>query len=157
MRLSGYDYSLTSIYFVTLCTHDHQKLFGEIEEGRMNLSAGGLAIKTSWETMPNVVPDMLLDLYAIMPDHFHAIFGFAHEGPSDASQKVTGLPSIIRRFKTYSMHLFAEQVAGGWTAPYKEHLWQRSYWDRIIRNDADLEKHREYIYNNALKKYILED
>lgn len=157
MRLSGYDYSLPSIYFVTLCTYHHQILFGDIEEDQVRLSPGGQAVKQAWESMPSVIPGMLLDVYTIMPDHFHAIFGFVSIDGSAQDVSRAGLPSIIRRFKTYTMHLYGEQMAAGRIAPYREHLWQRNYWDRIIRSDADLEKHREYIYNNALKKYIFQD
>lgn len=149
-KLAGYDYSQGEPCFITLCTFERQALFGALEDGEMRLSPAGCMLRERWLSLPAGFPDLILDEFLIMPDHFHAILGFARVDTRQANKSgVYGVIRTVQYFKTDVMRAYAEGVRHGWPR-YREHLWQRSFYDHIIRNQADLERHREYVYNNAI-------
>ena len=145
-RLKDYDYSMAGAYFVTICVKHRRMLFGEVVEGRMCLNPLGEATRYIWENLPERFPDIELDLYVIMPNHFHGII-VINEAPTPNSvitpRKLT-LGQIIRTFKaltSYYLH----------AAGFYEFSWQQKYWDSILRNDKQLEHVRQYIVNNPAK------
>jgi len=107
-----------------------------------------------WKDLPQSLPDLVVDAFTIMPDHFHAIFGFGRSICFGTAGQRTDVPRVIQCFKTLTMQAYRAGVADhGWPR-YRDHLWQRGYMDRVLRNDADLEVHREYIYYNTLQEYM---
>ncbi len=72
IRLQGYDYSQAGYYYITICSHNHQELFGSIENGETVLSEIGSLVKTFWEDIPSHFP-VTLDQWVIMPNHIHGI------------------------------------------------------------------------------------
>ncbi len=154
-RLKGYDYTLPGGYFVTLCTHHRQNLFGQVVVGEMCLNQLGKIVESVWLEIPEHDPAVLLDEYMVMPDHFHGIL-FLNPGksverrasplPSNASG---ALPSIIGSFKS----AVTKQINRLRNTPGAS-LWQRSFYDRIIRNEKELDTFRAYIRANPLRQEI---
>lgn len=73
MRLDGYDYTLPGAYFVTMCTHDHKDLFGEIQNSEVHLNEFGKIVYAAWLDLPNHYPLVELDCHVIISNHFHGI------------------------------------------------------------------------------------
>ncbi|MCW9707960.1 transposase [Fodinibius salsisoli] len=73
IRLEGYDYASPGLYFLTLCLQNRACLFGNVENGKMILNTAGLLTDEWWNKIPEKFPNVRLDVYQIMPNHFHAI------------------------------------------------------------------------------------
>lgn len=155
-RLKGYDYSLPGAYFVTICSYRRQCLFGEVVNCEMVLNPFGKILWEVWYKLPERYPHIELDAFIAMPDHVHAIImlndipledGFNQEKgeglkPSPTNRR-HALPEIIRGFKVLSAKRIntCRRTAG---VP----VWQRSFYDHIIRNRHDLSEIRKYIAEN---------
>jgi REP element-mobilizing transposase RayT len=120
---------------VTICVQekDHH-LFGEVIAGKMQLSHFGEIVLKCWNRLPRHYPNAILDEFVVMPNHVHGII------------LTYPLSEIIRGFKTFSARRINELrgIAG---VP----VWQRNYWEYIIRNEGELQRIREYIINNPMK------
>jgi len=152
IRLKEYDYSQAGAYFVTVCTKHRKMIFGDIVEDGMFLSPFGLVVKECCQDLPRHYHLLELDAFIVMPNHVHGIFlitGNPHVGaglkPAPTSKPYT-LPEIVRALKTFSARRINEirKTPG---IP----VWQRNYYEPVIRNEIDLEETREYIQNNPLK------
>ena len=162
LRLSGYDYSQPGDYFVTMNTKDRERLFGTIEDGHMLLNDFGEIVAACWRDLPNHYPYIKIDEFVVMPDHVHGIIVIkanpVREGsePSrtehsraDTSRTDASLPrrhplsEIVRSFKTFSARRINE-IRGVQGVP----VWQRNYFEHIIRNEQSLKRIREYISLN---------
>ncbi|QFY91129.1 transposase [Magnetovirga frankeli] len=169
IRLQGYDYSQAGAYFVTLCTQDRECLFGDIVNGEMRMNDAGKMIQAVWDEIPANYPGVDIDSFIVMPNHIHGIVvivGAAPRGRPDSAYSQDGqargpigqpqgvaptrlsLPDMVHRFKTMTTKRYADGVKrNGWsTFPGK--LWQRNYWEHIVRNEPELNRIREYIHNN---------
>jgi REP element-mobilizing transposase RayT len=153
IRLKGYDYSKPGNYFVTINTNKQIKCLSNIENDTVRLSEAEMIVKEKWNDLPNHYPNCELDKYVIMPNHFHGIIkiikcseGSAALPNNEKTKKIShGLPEIIRGFKTFTSKLINENIR-----PYPKFNWQKSYHDRIIRNERELINVRKYIINNPL-------
>lgn len=148
--MQGFDYSTTGYYFVTICTADKGLRFGSINNGQMVLNESGNIVKDAWRDLPNHYPNLQLDEFIVMPNHFHAI-AILKQGDEDrfgnlSLRKNHNLSEIIRGFKTWSARRVNERGRKVGVP-----LWQRSFYDHVIRDDKDLDSIREYIVNNPLK------
>jgi len=171
IRLQNYDYSSEGAYFVTMCTQNRECLFGEIVNGEMILNEYGKIVEQCWNDLPNHYDNIELDAYVIMPDHFHGIIfivsvGAIHELPRQRQHELPRqrqhelprqrqqqrrkmlLPKIVGRFKMNS----AKQINQMRNTPGIS-VWQRNYYERIIRDEKSLQNIRNYIINNPLKWY----
>jgi len=154
IRLKGYDYAQPGSYFITLCTHQRAHLFGEIQQGRMVLNAFGHVADQCWRDMAVHCPDVVIDAYVIMPNHVHGIITIAGErhasprqhrpAPQHALPRTIG--SIIGGFKSATTKRINEmrQTPGG-------RLWQRNYYEIIIRDERAFYRIQKYIQNNPAK------
>lgn len=163
IRLKGYDYSQAGAYFVTICTHRRECLFGDVVNGNVILNEYGKCVQFTWNDLPNHNPDILLDAFVIMPNHIHGIIiinpntvgAGSKPAPKPAQNKNTragyepaltgkrALNEIVRQFKTFSakrINVLRKSVG----VP----LWQRNYYEHIIRNETELNKIREYVIYN---------
>jgi REP element-mobilizing transposase RayT len=142
IRLKGYNYAQSGAYFVTICTWQRQGLFGEITNKEMHLNIYGEIIQRYWGSLPEHQDDLELDEFIVMPNHVHGIIVLI-DNPS--CKKRHGLPEIIRGFKTFSARRINKirRLSG---VP----VWQRGYYEHIIRNEKSLMAIREYIINNPL-------
>ncbi|MFN3481336.1 MAG: transposase, partial [Thermodesulfovibrionales bacterium] len=155
IRLKDYDYSQAGAYFVTICTYKRQCLFGHIINGKMVLNEYGQCVEYTWKDLINHNFNILLDTFAIMPNHVHGIVILQDidnnkhtvgAGSEPAPTKKPLLFEIVRQFKTFSARRI-NQLRNSSGIP----LWQRNYYEHIIRNEDELNKIREYIINNPLK------
>ena len=155
IRLQGYDYSRPGAYFVTVCTRNRKCLFGEIIEGRMVLNDYGKVVAMAWDAIPRHFPDVEIDMFQIMPNHVHGIVvisagrGTACRAPTMErfGKAVYGsLATIIRSFKS-AVTKYINELRN--TPGAK--LWQRNYYDHIIRNEDELDRIRRYISDNPAK------
>jgi len=152
LRLKGYDYSQAGAYFVTICTRGRACLFGEIVEGEMRLNECGQAVAWTWHDLPNHVANAELDAFVVMPNHVHGIIVLtdapvgAGSEPAPTTMKRHALPEIIRQFKAFSARRINQrrETTG---LP----LWQRNYYEHVIRNDESLRRIRQYIADNPAR------
>jgi putative transposase len=149
IRLKGYDYSQAGGYFVTICTRNRECLFGEIVDGNIRLNDLGRGVAKCWQWLAEQYPYIQLDEWIVMPNHFHGILLIMNElrgGSRTAPTKQKPLGRLIGAFKTVS----TKQINEYRDTPYAP-LWQRNYYEHVIRNETDLEEIRAYIENNPAK------
>lgn len=159
IRLKGYDYSQAGAYFITIVAQDRMHLFGEVGKGEMQLNAAGRMILAEWEALPQRFPTVEIDAFVVMPNHVHGIViitdgpGVVGAGsepapttPATAHTARHGLPEIVRQFKTFS----ARRINALRGTPGVS-VWQRNYYEHIIRNDEALERIRRYILENPAR------
>jgi REP element-mobilizing transposase RayT len=151
IRLQEYDYANQGAYYVTICTWNRECIFGDVIKLAMQLNSFGDIVLQCWQDLPNHYRNIELDEFVIMPNHLHGIIwingDIARAGLKPApTHKRHGLPEIIRALKTFSSRQI-NQLRHTPGIP----VWQRTYFDRIIRNETELYKIREYIRNNPLQ------
>lgn len=165
IRLKGYDYAQPGAYFVTICTQDRQCLFGDIAEGQTRLNTLGEVVLACWANLPHHFPHVELDAFVVMPNHVHGIVVITHRrgeasGPNtripglaapDASPLLDGtrpgsLGAIVQNFKSVS----TRRINTMRSAPGLP-VWQRNYYEHVIRNEHELDRIREYIASNPMQ------
>ncbi|HEX3050154.1 MAG TPA: transposase [Aggregatilineaceae bacterium] len=156
IRLQPYDYAQAGAYFVTICTVGRACWLGEVVGGEMRLSALGQIVEREWLRTPTICPQVELDAYVIMPNHFHAVLLLTDVGAycntplqhaPDTTQSLQSpsqtLGAIIRGFKgatTKQINLLRQTPGAS--------FWQRNYYEHIIRDEHDLAEIRRYIEFN---------
>jgi len=162
IRLKGYDYSQAGAYFITVCTYQRECLFGEIVDGEMKLNNYGEIVYYTWNDLLNHVPGIELGEFVVMPNHIHGIiiitddvvgagspgtyFVGAGSEPAPTEPAPTtkyALPEIVRQLKTFSARRINQRRATTGIP-----VWQRNYWEHIIRNEESYNKIAEYIIFN---------
>jgi putative transposase len=157
IRLKGYDYARPGWYFVTVCVHEKRHLFGDVAEGEMVLNEAGQVVRRAWRNLPSRFPRMILDEHVVMPNHFHGIIhivgaGLAPPQKGDASITATSkgtasrgptFADAVRVFKST-----AARAVNVLLSLQGNRLWQRDYYEHIIRNEREVEIIREYIRTN---------
>lgn len=169
IRLKGYDYSQAGAYFVTTVTQDRESFFGEIRDGEMIFNDAGRMVHAVWESMPERFPRMELGAFVVMPNHFHAIViindstiggaglvpaprATTRVAPTARAAPITSnaptLGQIIGAFKSITTHEYITGVDNrGWTQ-FNKRLWQRNYYEHIIRNEKAMDTIWRYIEAN---------
>lgn len=149
-RLKDFDYCTTGAYFVTICTQNKAWIF-ELEQ---NFVGNDLCVVPplqnqiihKWiKQIETKFDNIKIDKYVIMPNHIHLILVITerHAGRS--------LPDIMQYFKTMTTNEFIQNVKNGLLMPFDKKLWQKSYYDHIIRDEQDYQKIWKYIDENPLK------
>lgn len=149
LRLPDFDYSQSGYYFVTVCAHERQMLFWnscvnarrseEDDATTAQLSPLGEIVDRCWNQINSIYDGVKTDLYVIMPDHFHGILIIEN----DKNGCQPSLQKIMQGFKSVTTRL---------CFPYGyRQIWQRSYYEHIIRNEQDYRDIAEYIIHNPLK------
>jgi len=186
IRLKHYDYSLSGAYFVTICTWNRECLFGEIKNRTMHKNEFGEIVSDEWKRTEDLRPYVKLDLSIIMPNHLHGILIINDDNGTktvgarrclalnkeinikmssrlDVNQKAshrdapTGVKSgslgaIIGQFKSIATKKINKiRKSPGYP------VWQRNYYERIIRNENELHKIWEYINSNPFQWEIDEN
>ncbi|MBO9593611.1 MAG: transposase [Niabella sp.] len=164
IRLNGYDYAQAGFYFITLCCQDRARLFGQIIDGKMILNDAGKIIEKWYYEIAHKFPDKKCHAMVIMPDHFHCIVETIApaeqplenehancDEPAGSSQRGSPVGRVVQWFKTMSTNEYIRGVKNlGWT-PFNGRLWQRNYYEHIIRNRASYERISKYIIDNPKK------
>lgn len=165
LRLKEYDYRNAGAYFVTVCTQDRVCLFGKIEAGQKILNDAGLMISSVWNELPHYIPEFKIDEYVVMPNHFHGILwkidhsvgvgpcaypqaGHPRGDAPTSHAKESSLFNAIYQFKSLSTNKYIHGVKNNNWVPFNKRLWQRNYYERVIRNDEELNAIRQYIIDN---------
>jgi len=149
IRLHSYDYTWQGAYFVTICTHDKQSLFGNIIDSTMRLNPCGEIVDSVWKDIPLHYPEVTNKVFIIMPNHVHGIImiqDLRRAGSKPAPTKKHPLSEIVRAFKSYSSRKINEYRHSPGTP-----VWQRSYYEHIIRSEEEFTRIGEYILFNAAK------
>ncbi|MEX2598097.1 MAG: transposase [Dehalococcoidia bacterium] len=141
IRLRDYDYRAAGAYFVTIVTHQRLCLFGQVDRGAMVLNDLGFVVAEQWRRLTVHYPYAAADSWVVMPNHCHGIVMLSDV--SQAAGRKAGLPEVIRGFKSFSAQRI-NSLRGSSGSP----VWQRNYYERIIRNEAELRGVREYIAAN---------
>ena len=147
IRLPSYDYSRAGAYFVTLCIQGRECLLGEVVNEGVELSDMGHFVKEAWEGLAMQYSYVELDEYVVMPNHLHGVIVISSETPSVTERKSLG--RVIGAFKTISTKQInsMRSISG-------QSIWQRSYYEHIIRNDGELNRVREYVMNNPMQWHL---
>ena len=150
IRLRGYDYSLPGAYFVTICTYQRKCVLADIYGGQLRLTETGRIAQKCWAEIPAHSHQVYIDVYVIMPNHIHGILGITdrprkRQLPGIPALAPGSLAAVVRAFKsaTTRRRNLLETVS--------EPLWQRNYYEHVVRNQKSLETIRAYICANPLK------
>jgi putative transposase len=173
IRLKGYDYGQEGAYFVTICVQDRKCLFGDIMNGEMRLNNVGNMIRENLEELSKRFKSIFIDEYIIMPDHLHGILIIQENigaslvdapvddqidtrlnnkraGTRPAPTKI-GLADVIGSFKSITTHKYINGVYNSNWPPFNKRLWQRNYYEHIIRNEDEYYRIKKYIIENPSK------
>ncbi len=152
IRLKGWDYTTPGAYFVTICTHQRAHLFGRVVDGEMVLNEYGEIVREVWFELPKHYAYLELDAFVVMPNHVHAII-FLTDQPVEAGFKPAStrrpLSEIVRALKTFS----ARRINAHRGTPGTP-VWQRNYYEHIVRNERALHAIRRYIVENPLRWHL---
>ncbi len=171
IRLKGYDYSQRGAYFVTLCTQNKECLFGDIVDCVIRLNEFGLLVKNEWVKTADIRKEITLDEFCIMPNHIHGIViiqnmdshvvgangGSPEIGRDDQTE--TGRPAgSPLRMKSKSISSLMAGFKSNVTKQINEirqtpgvPIWQRNYYEHVVRDNNELNRIREYVMNNPVK------
>jgi len=180
IRLKYYDYSLSGLYFITICTQNRLHLFGEIvgessisTHDQMDLNNAGKMIQKTWNEIANNFTNIKLHDFVIMPNHIHGIIEImvgaplvGAQNPVDARNKSMQLQSgqpqgiaptgntladVVGAFKSITTNKYIQMVKQKKVPPFDKRIWQRNYWEHIVRNENEYNDIAQYIVDNPQK------
>lgn len=173
IRLKGYDYSQAGVYFVTICSVDRGLLFGDIHSDAMRLNPYGLVARQCWDDIPVHFPTVTLDAFVVMPNHVHGIIIIQPTPPPTAAPSMMGAVatdgdgvSAVGARHASPLPLPRRPMVGVVVGSYKSAVarqiniarqtpgapvWQRNYYEHIVRTDEALARIRDYILNNPAR------
>ena len=151
IRLPGFDYSQPGAYFVTVCTKDGRSLFGQVEDEEMRLNLFGVIAADSWAWLSAQYSYVSIDEYVVMPNHLHGVAAITdarlHKGRGGSRTAPTvkrkTLGRLVGAFKTVSTKKINQlrRTPG-------QPVWQRNYYEHVVRDDDEMNRVREYILGN---------
>lgn len=160
VRLKYYNYAQAGAYFVTVCTHERECVFGNVVDGEMRLNEYGKTTTVCWEEIPNHFAGVELDAFVVMPNHVHGVVVIANDRQQPPNSRAThasplrkprgpqrkSIGAIIGAFKSASTKRVNEmrQAPGMF-------LWQRDYYEHVIRDENEWNRVREYIAANPAR------
>ncbi len=151
LRLKGYDYTEAGAYFVTMVVQNRLCLFGGIVAEEMRLNEAGEMVRSAWESLPRRFPGIEVDAFVAMPNHVHGILvidrpveAFIRRAPARDAPTTTTLGAVVGAYKS----LTAVEYARSAPTTIRPRLWQRNYYEHVIRNDESLNEIRQYICDN---------
>ncbi len=164
IRLEGYDYRQTGAYFVTLCTQNRRCLFGPVVDGKMQLNDAGEMVEHWWSELNQKFATVETDEFVFMPNHCHVIIiitdsvvgadlcvGPVPEGAHTGAPLQPRLSTVIQWFKTMTTNEYIHGVKTGAWPPFNGRLWQRNYYEHVIRNEESLNRIRQYVPDNPAR------
>jgi REP element-mobilizing transposase RayT len=172
IRLPDHDYGQPGAYFITLCTHGRTYLFGDVVDGRMRLNAFGRIVAEEWHRTERIRDNVALDAFVVMPNHVHGVVVIT--GDADDSDGTGGSNSnrrrdTARRAPTGAIRRFGKPRPGSlptivgalksaatrrinrWRGTPGEPVWQRNYYEHIVRGRRALQRIRQYIRQNPAR------
>ena len=149
IRLRDYDYRSAGAYFVTICTFQRECLFGDVVDGEMRLNSLGEIAREEWLRTEIVRKNVSMDAFVIMPNHFHGILLMDDSCRGEAAPRPVmagSIGAILGQFKS----IVTKRINALRDNPGCP-VWQRNYYEHVVRNEGDLANIRQYIANNPLK------
>src|SRR3990170_3258574 len=162
IRLKGFDYTQPGVYFATMCTYQREAILGEIVAGEMQLNRLGRIAQQEWSRLPTRFPFLELGPFVIMPNHLHGILiitcrgtaeNLTDSGSNETRRAPTreqfgnpvagSIPTIIRSYKA-SVSWRINRLRVRPAHPF----WQRNYYERVVRDNAELNRIEEYVIDN---------
>jgi REP element-mobilizing transposase RayT len=144
LRWTAFDYRSPGPYHVVNCLEYRVCRFGFVHDSEMRLNDVGMMIEETWLSAPLRYPAIHLDAFVIMPNHMHHVFWFESSG-------VCAYPTVgevMAWFKSRTTIRYIAGVKSGDWPPFEHRFWQRNYFDRVIRDDRELDSVRRYVENN---------
>lgn len=161
LRLKEYDYRQAGAYFVNIVLQDRLCLFGEVIGTEMQLNQAGEMISEVWRALPNRFPTIVIDTFVVMPNHLHGIIIInqrpipvgaglvpAQNVETQSADTPPALGDVIGAYKSLTTVEYTRGVKTMKWTPFHRRLWQRNYYEHIIRNDDSLNHIRQYIIDN---------
>ncbi|HKN74139.1 MAG TPA: transposase [Candidatus Acidoferrum sp.] len=159
IRLPGADYREAGGYFITICTAERNEIFGSIKDGEVLLSELGKIVRACLVQIPNHFAHASIEEYVVMPNHVHVIIALGvgaryivplHEGarsPERFQKPVKGsIPTIVRTFKAAVV-----RQAGKELGMHVAEIWQRNYFERVLRNGQEYANASRYVAENPMR------
>lgn len=131
-------------FFVTWQTAHNKSIFGAIVGDRCELNELGRRVEEYWREMPAKYPELALDEFVVMPNHFHAIVRVRFR----PTNKEHHLGFLLGRFKGGTGYIYGKMRRAGEVDDIGDHLWQFDYWDKIVTSEQQLAAYRRYIRDN---------
>jgi REP element-mobilizing transposase RayT len=152
--LREYDYTEAGAYFVTICTYSRERLFGDVIDGEMHLNQWGDVVRDEWLRTAVLKPSVQLDALVVMPNHIPGVIWIRGEGTARRAPTIgrfrasitRSLGTIVGAFKSACTRRINE-IRNTPTLP----VWQRNYFEHVVRNEAELLRIREYIASNPVR------
>ncbi|OAV75641.1 Transposase [Bacteroidales bacterium Barb7] len=181
IRLKGYDYSQAGLYFVTICVENRECLLGEILDDEMILNDAGKMVETEWLNLRNRYPNVELHEFITMPNHFHGILEITAtvgaslvDAPNNREKRATTrvaptvpttpttittgttihdktIGDMMDAFKSITTVKYIHGVKNMRWQPFNGKIWQRNYYEHIIRNEQSYMNISDYIINHPAK------
>ena len=167
IRLPGFNYSTSGPYFVTICAEGRRCLFGDVTDRKMILNDAGRMVGRVWREIPDHYPGVQIDRWQVMPNHLHGIIGLddaalaSGRGRTQGSAPTGGgqargpaptrafsLSHVLQRFKSFTTTSYIQGVSSAGWQRFDGRLWQRNYFEHIIRDNESLRAIRDYIVTN---------
>jgi len=159
VRLPGFDYSKIGMYFVTVCASERRCIFGEVRDDETVLSSIGQIVSACWIEIPHHFPNVKIEAYVVMPNHIHGILTIHSNWKGAGSQEKLAapmesfgkptprsIPTIVRSFKAAaSRHSRESGYVKG------ESIWQRGYYEHVLRNTREYVEVTNYILQNPAR------
>jgi REP element-mobilizing transposase RayT len=170
LRLQGYDYTRAGAYFVTICAQDKACLFGNVVDECVCLSDAGHMLARLWNDIPARFADVEIDAFVVMPNHVHGIVVLQDAANRAATTGATtrvaptegnvvgatlvvapALGDVVAAFKSVTtVHYIRGAKTMGWPA-FRRRLWQRNYYEHVVRDEKALDRIRRYIDENPAR------
>ena len=131
IRLQDYDYSEENMYFITICVKNRLQILGKIIEDNIKLTKQGNVVKQNINKLEQIYKNIIIDEYIIMPNHIHILILVNYKDSATISKIIKHLKTNISREIEYS-------------------VWQKSFYEHIIRNEKEYLKTKEYIKSNVI-------
>ncbi len=165
IRLKDYDYSSEGLYFITICAYQMEHLFGKIVDDKMILNSAGLIVEKEINKTNEIRKNTKIEKYVIVPNHIHLIMeiletGFSNGKPlqeTKMNKNVGCLPvANPNKLRPNTVSSIVNQIKSKITKEVSKNtniyaVWQRNYYDNIIRNEKVYLKVLEYIENNPIR------
>jgi REP element-mobilizing transposase RayT len=167
IRLKAHNYSSAGSYYVTVCAQNRECMFGKIVDTEMKLNDVGWMVQGVWDELPGHYPGVRTDSFVIIPNHIHGIIvltgstqrrGESRIRPREGDHKdrpygtLAGtIGRVMQGFKSITTRKYIRGIMEyGWP-PFQKRLWQRNYFERVIRDEAEMNRVREYIIGNPAR------
>lgn len=166
IRLRNFGYGSAGAYYVTIVTQGREAIFGEVIDSSMLLNERGHMVWDVWRDIPRQYPGIEIDAFVVMPNHTHGIVVITDVGagpracpdqtgqshrlgqPQGVAPTPLSLQDVVHRFKSLTTTKYRRCVStNGWPS-FPGRLWQRNYWERVIRDEPELNRIRQYISDN---------